>query len=547
MKTVERTKKMADKLIGEKSDRGKPSNARAPSKGKPGTNGKPASPHPGETSDPWPDAEPIPNGLPGVMPFDYTMLPHSFFDFVNDVAERMQCPPDFPGVAIMVALAAVVGKKIGIRPKRHDDWLVVPNLWGAIIGRPGVMKTPTIQEALQFLRRLEQESKKEHEEAIKAYEIQKVVALEENKQRASAVSLAIKNGRNAEEAAREIAVSSPIEPTRKRKIVNDATVEKLGDLLNQNPNGLLVYRDELSGLLENLDREGQEGARAFYLECWDGKSNFTVDRMSRGTLEIGSALLSVFGGIQPGALTNVLRGAVQGGGRDDGLMQRFQLAVYPDVPSDWRNVDRFPDSVAKRRVWETFQRLDAITAVDVSADLDGPIPFLRFEADAQNVYDEWRSVWEPRVRSGNEHPAVESHFAKYRSLVPTLALLIHLADEGRGPVTAGAIQKALAWATYLESHARRIYSVVVDPANNAAKAIEKRIANGDLLDAFTLRMVYRSGWAGLQKHDAELAVELLCELGWLKEVETTTGGKPKTVFRIHPSVLRRVGQRDPQA
>ena len=65
--------------------------------------------------------------------------------------------------------------------------------------------------------------------------------------------------------------------------------------------------------------------------------------------------------------------------------------------------------------------------------LDG-IPFLRFTADAQEVFDAWREVLEVRLRTGEEHPVLESHIAKYRSLLPSLALLIHLANEDIGPV-----------------------------------------------------------------------------------------------------------------
>jgi Protein of unknown function (DUF3987) len=70
----------------------------------------------------------------------------------------MQCPPDYPAVAVMIAQAAVVGRRVGIRPKRQDDWLVVVNLWGSVIGPPRVLKTPAIQEALTALQRLEYDS-----------------------------------------------------------------------------------------------------------------------------------------------------------------------------------------------------------------------------------------------------------------------------------------------------------------------------------------------------------------------------------------------------
>ena len=94
-----------------------------------------------KVEEPWPDPQVIDKALPDVEPFDPNLLPSSLRERVVDVAERMQCPPDFPAVATMIAFAGVVGRKIGIRPKRFDDWTVIPNLWGALIGRPSIMKT----------------------------------------------------------------------------------------------------------------------------------------------------------------------------------------------------------------------------------------------------------------------------------------------------------------------------------------------------------------------------------------------------------------------
>ena len=87
----------------------------------------------------WADPTPLPDDLPAVMPFDDELLPSTFRPWIKDIAERLQCPPDFPAVAAMIPLGVIVGRKVGIRPKRQDDWLVVPNLWGAVIGRPSVM------------------------------------------------------------------------------------------------------------------------------------------------------------------------------------------------------------------------------------------------------------------------------------------------------------------------------------------------------------------------------------------------------------------------
>jgi hypothetical protein len=59
------------------------------------------------------------------------------------------------------------------------------------------------------------------------------------------------------------------------------------------------------------------------------------------------------------------------------------------------------------------------------------------------------------LRGGTLDPALESHFAKYRKLVPSLALICHFADGGRGSIGRGAMIHALGWADYLKSHAVR--------------------------------------------------------------------------------------------
>jgi len=58
---------------------------------------------------------------------------------------------------------------------------------------------------------------------------------------------------------------------------------------------------------------------------------------------------------------------VFGGRGDDGLLQRFQLAVWPDGAGPGRNVDRWPDAAARARAVEIFQRLNTLEPVAVRA------------------------------------------------------------------------------------------------------------------------------------------------------------------------------------
>src|SRR5713101_1797304 len=71
---------------------------------------------------------------------------------------------DFVAVGALVAAAAIIGRKVAIRPKRQDDWAVVPNLWGLAVGPPGLMKSPALAEALHPLRRLVTDADARYEE-----------------------------------------------------------------------------------------------------------------------------------------------------------------------------------------------------------------------------------------------------------------------------------------------------------------------------------------------------------------------------------------------
>lgn len=124
----------------------------------------------------WPEPVPLPSGLPGVAPFEPELLPAAFRPWIEDISDRIQCPPDFPAVGAMVGLASIVGRRCAIKPKRQDDWLVVPNLWGGAIGRPGVLKTPPLEEIKKPLDRLEIAARKEHEEDLSKWQANEIIA-----------------------------------------------------------------------------------------------------------------------------------------------------------------------------------------------------------------------------------------------------------------------------------------------------------------------------------------------------------------------------------
>ncbi|MES2048140.1 MAG: YfjI family protein [Pseudomonadota bacterium] len=496
----------------------------------------------------WSKPDPLPDTLLPVDSFDMALLPESLQPFANDIVERVQCTPDFVGATLMAALATVIGRRVGIRPKRHDDWTEYANMWVCIIGRPGVMKSPAMSAALGPLNALAAKASKRYTEDASDFEAgAQIHAMRIDAQKKNVARVLTKDSK-ADVHLDEF--EGPVAPALKRYIVNDATVEALLDICIENPQGICAYRDELVSLLKNLERDGQESARGFYLTGWNGNSSYTADRIGRGrNMRAEAVCLSLLGSTQPGRISEYLRAATSGGAADDGFMQRFGIIVWPDVGGEWRNIDRLPDADAKQAAYDLFDTLDAQNPLsDWGAEsvighdgnlVEGEPPYLRLDDNAAATFLEWRSEFELHLRAGNLHPAMESHLSKYRKLVPGLALICHLADGGKGAVTNAAMMRALAWEHYLRSHAERAYGSVTIADVAGAKSLLKRIRSGDVDDLFAARDIYRKQWSMLSNpEDTNNAIAVLVDYGWLRRVNIQTAGRAKAIFEINPEVRK---------
>jgi Protein of unknown function (DUF3987) len=247
--------------------------------------------------DSWPDPRPLPSGLSRVDPFNFAFLPASLAPWVADIAKRLQCPPDFVAVGAVTALGTALGRRIGIRPQQKTDWVEYANLWGLIIGSPGTLKSPALNEALKPIRLLEAEAVENHNVAMSVYEPRRIEHELRTKANLNVVTRALNKNPGAKI---DLSVGDvPEEPILVRYYTSDSSYEALGELLIKNPYGILVERDELISLLKTLDREDQTVARGFYLTGWNGSSPYSFDRISRGHRYLDAVCLSVLEQVPP--------------------------------------------------------------------------------------------------------------------------------------------------------------------------------------------------------------------------------------------------------
>jgi len=481
-----------------------------------------------------------PQHLPGLLSpvaaFGLDLLPETLRGYVIDVAERMQVPYDFIAVPVMISLGAAIGRRLGIYPQKNGEWLVVPNLWGGIVAEPSMMKTPVFSEVLKFLYQLEKDARAQKpafETEMQAYQAQ-LQALKKKLKKAAECE----DEDELEEIKEKlVALKEPEWPHR--YVVNDTTVEKLGELLKRNPAGLMLYRDELTGFLSSMGKPGREGDRQFYLEAWNGNGlPYVSERISRGTIQIDAPCVSLLGGIQPGPLRKYINQAITNGLDADGFAQRLQLLVYPDIDRRWQNIDRKPDYRVREKLSSVFQVLAAMPAGE-------KVPGIHFDKAAQERFNAWLQKLENELRSG-EHPAYfVAHMAKYRSLMPSLALICHCVDRAQAGsltesrVSVASVERAAAWCDYIKAQALRIYgSAAPRPEVEAAHALSRRIKRGQIKNCMRVRDIERAQWSKLNRaEDINGGLKLLQEYGWViieKIKPGAEGGRPSELIWLHP-------------
>ena len=511
--------------------------------------------------------------LPPVKTLTSSMMPKLLWDYASNCAERLSVPIEYVLMPLMVTLGSLIGAKLSIYPKMYDNWEVVPNFYGAIIGNPSSKKSPSLSDGLKPLSHLVTLAKNKYDEDKLEHDTQKELSKHMTKAAEKQLSdltkkLATQTNDDAEISrddlkvkAKELAEakqSDELIPEIKRYVTDDGTIESIGELESKHKNGMLIKRDELTGWLASLENESNQQARSFYLEGFNGLGSFQVDRIGRGSVFIDTHCLSVIGGIQPDKLEYYLSKTMKGLG-NDGLIQRFQLMVYPDPLPNSKERDLPPDKLSRDAIYNLFETIDSMQLGDFLRYGANPVddyhkrPYYRFTDEAYQEFMSWYDAL--KLRAGEaEHSIIAEHLIKYAKTVPSLALVFHLVDciehgKSLAAVNMNALRAALAWCEVLESHMMRIYSTVTDSANIKASyladKIMKMVKKGpDITDTtdwikhgFTARQLIRRGWKGLTEADDVLnALEILIENDWLswKEVPSSgKGGRPTERYYIN--------------
>lgn len=173
--------------------------------------------------------------------FPRELLGDFWAEWCDDVAASANAPFDYAGACLLTLAGALIGNR---RMVTAGSWAEPPVLWSVLIGNPSSGKSPAMDPFMNLITGFE---------------------------------------------------ADPANIVSRKIYIDDASAQATAELAAANPDGLMVFRDELSGWWSTF---GQLGGEQFWLKAFGARPH-TVFRKDKEPIHVPRLAVSVLGGSQP--------------------------------------------------------------------------------------------------------------------------------------------------------------------------------------------------------------------------------------------------------
>lgn len=343
----------------------------------------------------------------------------------------------------------------------------------------------------------------------------------------------------AEELARELRkLWVPAEP---RLLADDATAEKLGQLLAEQDGriGIFASEGDVLDLMSGRYSDGMPNI-GVYLRGHSGDTH-RVDRLNRPAEYVRRPAIAFGISVQPEVLAGLkARPSLHG----RGLLARFLYAL-PASLLGRRAITAPPIPAVVRAEYD--RQISRLLAIEAPVDEnDRPTAHrIRFAPEAAARFEGFCGRVEAMLGPEGDLAHMSDWGGKFAGAVARIIGILHVAahsEESRPwaiPIAASEVDDGLAIAEYLLAHARVAFAEMgADPAAAAAELI-RDWADRENQESFSKRDAWRAlrGRFG-RAADLDAPLSMLVDHGYLREQEasprTSRGRKPSQVYLVNP-------------
>lgn len=314
--------------------------------------------------------------------FPISVFPENVQNYINQMNNTLNYSKDFMSCSLIFAISAINGNKYKLKVK--NGWIAPSIFWFAIVGEPGTMKSHPVHEFIKPLHDIDKISKGYFDSDVGRWESEG---------------------------------SKGRKPQFKQIIVNDYTLEALHEIHSFNKRGIGLYKDELVGFLNDMNKYRKGSDEQFWLESFNNKS-YIINRVTKDPKLIDNININLIGTIQPSVLAKVAKQYDGNGLIDRFLYTSAEKEIYPinnkDVDLDlleWYN-----------------KKLNKFEDENIYIDIEDTV-ILRFTEEAFNRYIEIDEEIVNIQRSESESKSICNYLSKMKSYMPRFCLILSLIDK----------------------------------------------------------------------------------------------------------------------
>jgi len=324
----------------------------------------------------------------------------------------------------MMMLSQLIGDKVKI--KMNNAWTHTPIIWGLNIAGAGVGKSPLMKKLSSPIWDIQKTMKNKYDRDMEIYKLEIARHIRDLKQGSVTVE------------------DEPKKPKIKMIIMDEFTPEALYDQLEDNPNGITVWKDELKGMF--IQNEKSEVLRTKMISAWSGQ-NITRNTKTQGVNILVNPYVRVGGNVQPEVVKKIITDN-KSGFNADGFIVRFQLVAHLKKLGFHWNVEN-----------NLFAK-DAFTSACKKLNNCKKEKLLIFDEEGEKMVEEFMKQTNRQVDEASSN--FEKEFlSKLGSLFGSLMVIIHQLNEKKKEVVISSqtIRNAINIAETATLNAFHLYGI----------------------------------------------------------------------------------------
>lgn len=475
----------------------------------------------------WED--PIPFEEYDLPKFPIDTLPDSIANYVNELSESTQTPPDMAATSALAVLSVCMQGRFKIRAK--EDWEEPVNTFILNVMNPSERKSAVANSIIKPLNSFESKRNMENASIIEASRMQKRIlekrqkVIEENAAKAKAEK------EDIEKIADEIASFKEVNPLK--LYVDDITTEKLTSVIANN-NGKAAILSTEAGIFDTLAGSYSRSVNIdVMLKGYSGDS-IRVDRIGRNSESVMNPALTILLMAQPMVLSGLMQNPTF---RGRGLTARFLYSI----PKSFVGKRKYRSKSVSKKTYEEYERciyniLEDETKTEV----------ITLSKEADKLIEKFAEELEPHLKT--VYKDISDWAGKLVGNILRIAALLTRANVRRSydfledepeslEVDKETMKKAIAIGNYFISHALVAFSLMGVSSNvSDAKLILKTVADKGLTE-FSKRDIMRYCRKFKTANEVKEALQVLIDYGHVavKEKEYRGIGRPPAeVYVMNP-------------